>query len=181
MRGWATFIVLGALLIWGGNACGSYESTATTTDAPAYTTTNDSYVADDSTYDEYEDDYNSYQEEYSDEGDDGCEPSYPDVCIPADEYDLDCDEVDDTDFTVDGEDPYGFDGDADGVGCESYDSSYEDSYDYGDSGDYYSDEESYSDGYAGDLDCSDFSGPVDTSGGDPHGLDGDGDGVGCEE
>ena len=31
-----------------------------------------------------------------------------------------------------------------------------------------------------DLDCSDFSGPVDTSGGDPHGLDRDHDGVGCE-
>ena len=31
-----------------------------------------------------------------------------------------------------------------------------------------------------DMDCSDFSGPVDTSGGDPHGLDRDGDGIGCE-
>jgi endonuclease YncB( thermonuclease family) len=31
-----------------------------------------------------------------------------------------------------------------------------------------------------DLDCSDFSEPVDTSGGDPHGLDRDHDGVGCE-
>ena len=31
-----------------------------------------------------------------------------------------------------------------------------------------------------DLDCSDFDGPVDTSGGDPHDLDRDHDGVGCE-
>jgi hypothetical protein len=31
-----------------------------------------------------------------------------------------------------------------------------------------------------DLDCSDFSGPVYVSPGDPHGLDADGDGVGCE-
>lgn len=31
-----------------------------------------------------------------------------------------------------------------------------------------------------DLDCSDFSGPVKVSGSDPHGLDRDGDGIGCE-
>ncbi len=34
--------------------------------------------------------------------------------------------------------------------------------------------------YGGDLDCVDFDGPIDVSGGDPHGLDGDGDGIGCE-
>jgi hypothetical protein len=34
--------------------------------------------------------------------------------------------------------------------------------------------------YSGDLDCSDFSGPVAVNGADPHGLDRDGDGVGCE-
>jgi hypothetical protein len=31
-----------------------------------------------------------------------------------------------------------------------------------------------------DLDCSDFSGPVYVSPGDPHDLDRDGDGIGCE-
>ncbi|WP_197287834.1 excalibur calcium-binding domain-containing protein [Streptomyces apocyni] len=31
-----------------------------------------------------------------------------------------------------------------------------------------------------DVDCSDLPGPVDVSGGDPHNLDADGDGIGCE-
>ncbi|MFV0131870.1 hypothetical protein ACLGIH_01090 [Streptomyces sp. HMX87] len=31
-----------------------------------------------------------------------------------------------------------------------------------------------------DIDCSDLSGPVDVSGGDPHNLDADDDGIGCE-
>lgn len=31
-----------------------------------------------------------------------------------------------------------------------------------------------------DLDCSDFAGPVIIDGSDPHGLDRDGDGIGCE-
>ena len=34
------------------------------------------------------------------------------------------------------------------------------------------------DGY--DLDCSDIGHPVEVDGADPHGLDRDGDGVGCE-
>jgi hypothetical protein len=34
--------------------------------------------------------------------------------------------------------------------------------------------------FTGDLDCRDFSGPVVVSGRDPHRLDGDGDGIGCE-
>ncbi len=33
---------------------------------------------------------------------------------------------------------------------------------------------------SGDLDCSDVSGPISVGSSDPHGLDGDGDGVGCE-
>jgi hypothetical protein len=32
----------------------------------------------------------------------------------------------------------------------------------------------------GDLDCADVSGPFSVVGSDPHGFDGDGDGVGCE-
>jgi hypothetical protein len=31
-----------------------------------------------------------------------------------------------------------------------------------------------------DLDCADIDGPVIVVGRDPHGFDGDGDGVGCE-
>ena len=34
--------------------------------------------------------------------------------------------------------------------------------------------------YGVDLDCSDISGPVWVGGSDPHRLDGDGDGIGCE-
>lgn len=33
---------------------------------------------------------------------------------------------------------------------------------------------------SGSLNCSDFSGPVYVGSSDPHGLDHDGDGVGCE-
>ena len=32
----------------------------------------------------------------------------------------------------------------------------------------------------GDLDCEDINGPVVVGGSDPHGFDGDGDGIGCE-
>jgi hypothetical protein len=34
--------------------------------------------------------------------------------------------------------------------------------------------------YPPDVDCADVFGPIYVVGGDPHGLDGDGDGVGCE-
>jgi hypothetical protein len=48
-----------------------------------------------------------------------CDPSYPDFCIPPPPPDLDCADIGETDFTVQGADPHGFDGDNDGVGCES--------------------------------------------------------------
>ena len=48
-----------------------------------------------------------------------CDPSYRGVCIPPYPPDLDCDEVPYSDFSVIGSDPHGFDGDNDGVGCES--------------------------------------------------------------
>jgi micrococcal nuclease len=48
-----------------------------------------------------------------------CDPSYPGMCIPPYPPDLDCAEVDFTSFAVVPPDPHGFDGDADGVGCES--------------------------------------------------------------
>ena len=49
----------------------------------------------------------------------GCDPSYPNVCIPPPPPDLDCSQVPYTNFAVVGNDPHGFDGDNDGVGCES--------------------------------------------------------------
>ena len=49
----------------------------------------------------------------------GCDPSYPDFCIPPYPPDLDCADVTGKCFTVLGPDPHGFDGDNDGIGCES--------------------------------------------------------------
>ena len=48
----------------------------------------------------------------------GCDPSYPDACIPPSPPDLDCGDVAERRFTVYPPDPHRFDGDADGVGCE---------------------------------------------------------------
>ncbi len=49
----------------------------------------------------------------------GCDPSYPGVCIPPYPPDLDCGQVGVRGFAVAPPDPHGFDGDGDGVGCES--------------------------------------------------------------
>jgi micrococcal nuclease len=49
----------------------------------------------------------------------GCDPSYPDFCIPPPPPDLDCADIG-TSFTVIGSDPHGFDADGDGTGCDSY-------------------------------------------------------------
>lgn len=48
-----------------------------------------------------------------------CDSSYPDFCIPPSPPDLDCADIGQS-FTVIGNDPHGFDGEDDGVGCESY-------------------------------------------------------------
>ncbi len=48
-----------------------------------------------------------------------CDPSYRGVCIPPYPPDLDCADVSSSGFSVVGSDPHGFDGDGDGVGCES--------------------------------------------------------------
>jgi endonuclease YncB( thermonuclease family) len=48
-----------------------------------------------------------------------CDPSYPTVCIPPYPPDLDCDDVPFSFFEVKPPDPHGFDGEGDGVGCES--------------------------------------------------------------
>ena len=48
-----------------------------------------------------------------------CDPAYPDVCIPPPPPDLDCKDVPYRYFKVLPPDPHRFDGDRDGVGCES--------------------------------------------------------------
>lgn len=51
-------------------------------------------------------------------GGDGCEPAYPDVCIPPSPPDLDCGDIPDRDFVVLPPDPHRFDRNGDGRGCE---------------------------------------------------------------
>lgn len=53
-------------------------------------------------------------------GQDGnCDPAYPTVCIPPAPPDLDCGDITFRRFEVRPPDPHRFDGDSDGVGCES--------------------------------------------------------------
>ena len=47
-----------------------------------------------------------------------CEASYPGVCIPPPPPDLDCADISQRNFRVEGADPHGFDGNGDGYGCE---------------------------------------------------------------
>lgn len=49
---------------------------------------------------------------------DGCDPAYPDGCIPPSPPDLDCGDIPDRNFTVLAPDPHHFDGGGDGRGCE---------------------------------------------------------------
>jgi hypothetical protein len=49
----------------------------------------------------------------------GCDPSYPDFCIPPPPPDLSCNDFEATDFTVYEPDPHGLDGDNNGVGCQT--------------------------------------------------------------
>ena len=48
-----------------------------------------------------------------------CDPSYPDVCIASPPPDLDCGDIPYKKFRVLPPDPHKFDGDKDGIGCES--------------------------------------------------------------
>lgn len=48
-----------------------------------------------------------------------CDSSYPDFCIPPSPPDLDCKDIPQKRFTVLQPDPHKFDGDKDGIGCES--------------------------------------------------------------
>ena len=47
-----------------------------------------------------------------------CDSSYPDVCIPPYPPDLDCGEIEYSNFRVVQPDPHRFDGDKNGIGCE---------------------------------------------------------------
>jgi hypothetical protein len=49
----------------------------------------------------------------------GCDPSYPTVCIPPPPPDLDCKDISYRNFQVLQPDPHHFDGDHDGIGCET--------------------------------------------------------------
>ncbi|MCX7623289.1 MAG: thermonuclease family protein [Thermomicrobium sp.] len=49
----------------------------------------------------------------------GCDPSYPDICVPPPPPDLDCRDIPVRRFRVLPTDPHWFDTDRDGVGCES--------------------------------------------------------------
>jgi len=53
------------------------------------------------------------------EVDSDCDSSYPDFCIPSPPPDLDCKDIPQKRFTVLQPDPHRFDGDKDGIGCES--------------------------------------------------------------
>jgi micrococcal nuclease len=48
-----------------------------------------------------------------------CDPSYPGVCLPSSPPDLDCGDIEERAFPVDGDDPHRFDGDGNGFGCEA--------------------------------------------------------------
>lgn len=52
-------------------------------------------------------------------GNGDCHPSYPTVCIPPPPPDLDCGDISYRRFLVTRSDPHRFDGDNDGIGCES--------------------------------------------------------------
>ncbi|MBW4475037.1 MAG: excalibur calcium-binding domain-containing protein [Stenomitos rutilans HA7619-LM2] len=49
----------------------------------------------------------------------GCDAAYPGVCIPSLPPDLDCKDITFKNFRVLSPDPHRFDGDKDGIGCES--------------------------------------------------------------
>jgi micrococcal nuclease len=48
-----------------------------------------------------------------------CDPAYPEVCILPPPPDLDCADIPYRNFRVQTPDPHRFDGDGDGIGCES--------------------------------------------------------------
>ncbi len=51
---------------------------------------------------------------------DDCDLAYPDVCIPSPPPDLNCGDIPYRNLVVLPPDPHHFDGDGDGIGCETY-------------------------------------------------------------
>ena len=114
-------------------------------------------------------------------GNDHCDDSYPDERIESPPPDLNCDDIPEKNFKVKGFDPHGFDGDNDGIGCESgKDPNPEPKPHKSDCDDSYPDDCIPSP--PPDLDCGDHGVPnnIKVEGDYPHGFDGDGDGKGCE-
>ena len=115
-----------------------------------------------------------------------CDPSYPDVCIASPPPNLNCENITARNFRVLPPDPHGFDGnDNDGIGCESGSNLPDDTEVEVPGGDTDCDP-SYPDDCIPppppDLNCGDDGVPenFEVSGSDPHGFDGDNDGIGCE-
>jgi len=112
-----------------------------------------------------------------------CDLSYPTVCIPSYPPDLDCGEIRYANFIVLPQDPHGFDADKDGIGCESGSQSSTPVPPT------QTEEISCDPSYPGvcippyppDLDCGEIQyANFEVLSPDPHGFDGDNDGIGCE-
>lgn len=99
-------LIIGGL-IWLSSSSGQSDSSQADTPPASASTVSEDPSPPDNTYD-YPDDSNT----------DNCSPDY-DPCVPDVSYDLDCSDVGEQ-VTVVGNDPYGLDGDGDGIGCESY-------------------------------------------------------------
>ena len=120
------------------------------------------------------------QKEFTSSTKENCDSSYPDVCIASYPPDLDCDEINYSNFRVVGDDPHGFDRDNDGIGCEVGSPQSSNLVEATPSCD-----ESYPDvciaPYPPDLDCGEIGySNFRVVGDDPHGFDRDNDGIGCE-
>ena len=50
---------------------------------------------------------------------DGCDSSYPDMCISSPPPDLNCNDIPEKNFRVLDPDPHKFDREGDGIGCET--------------------------------------------------------------
>lgn len=55
----------------------------------------------------------------------GCDPAYPDFCLPPNSSDLDCKDISARRFRVLPPDPHRFDRDQDGIGCEKNSKTYD--------------------------------------------------------
>jgi hypothetical protein len=115
-----------------------------------------------------------------------CDASYPDVCIASPPPNLNCENISARNFRVLPPDPHGFDGnDSDGIGCESGSNLPGDIEGEVPGGDIDCDP-SYPDDCIPppppDLNCGDDGVPenFEVRSPDPHGFDGDNDGIGCE-